>query len=70
MIQRACLDYLRNEPRRKPTPGEIYTRASRLMPKPQIVPPQEPERIRVSAENAAEILARAGFAAKRFGGAS
>lgn len=33
-IEKACLQYLRDEPRRKPTPGEIFTRASKAERKP------------------------------------
>lgn len=36
-IQRACIQYQRDEPRRKPTPGAIYQLARALMPKPQVV---------------------------------
>ncbi len=34
LIQRACVQYQREEPRRRPTPGAIYEIASRMMPKP------------------------------------
>lgn len=33
-IEQACIKYLQEEPRRKPTPGEIYQRATALMPEP------------------------------------
>jgi hypothetical protein len=39
-IQRACIQYQRDEPRRKPTPGAIYETARALMPKPMPVPRQ------------------------------
>lgn len=66
VLQQACLQYLREQPRRKPTPGEIYRMAQALMPKPQVVREPEPERGEpCSKEAAAEILQRAGFAPKR-----
>jgi hypothetical protein len=34
-IQRACVQYQREEPRRKPTPGAIYALARDIMPKPR-----------------------------------
>jgi hypothetical protein len=36
-IQKACIQYQRDEPRKKPTPGAIYQIARALMPRPQIV---------------------------------
>ncbi len=36
-IQRACLKYLRTEPRRKPTAGAIYQMARDLIPSPKVV---------------------------------
>lgn len=71
-IQAACLRYMRDEPRRKPTPGAIYAMAHESMPKPRVVfnrapePIQEPERI--SRERAAEIMAEVGFAVKKMKG--
>lgn len=38
-IQKACVQYQRDEPRRKPTPGAVYEIARALMPKPRILPP-------------------------------
>jgi hypothetical protein len=70
-IQKACLRYMREEPRRRPTPGTIYHFAAEEMPKPRLVEPSQPappERDRVSAEAAARILADAGFAPKRMPG--
>ena len=69
-IQRACIQYQQDEPRRKPTPGAIYQLAKSYMPKPALVPRPEPERTepRVTKEQADAILAGAGFAPKRFGG--
>lgn len=68
-IQRACIQYQRDEPRRKPTPGAIYDIARRMIPKPVVVPDPEPERTepRVSAEAANEIMRKAGFLPKRMG---
>jgi hypothetical protein len=69
-ISKACMAYLRQEPRRKPTPGAIYALAREYMPKPVIVakPQQaEPERERMTAERAAEIMAEVGFRPKRMG---
>lgn len=72
-IDRACIAYLRDEPRRRPTPGDIYQRARALMPLPKVVPKPEPlpgpERERVSAEAAERIMRDAGIPIKRFGGA-
>lgn len=69
-IQRACIRYQREEPRRKPTPGAIYDLAKRIMPQPQrvIMPnPPRPEP-RVSGEAANEIMEKVGFKPKKFGG--
>lgn len=63
-IQRACVRYQRDEPRRKPTPGAIYQIAKRMMPQPDPVRyecPPEPERERISPDAANAILAKAGF---------
>lgn len=67
-IQRACIQYQRDEPRRKPTPGAIYQLARELMPRPQVIhdAPPEPERAPpCSREAAAEIMAKAGFCPKK-----
>ena len=40
-VQRACIQYQRDEPRRKPTPGAIYQLARAAMPKPEIVRPRD-----------------------------
>lgn len=60
-IQLACIQYQRDEPRRKPTPGAIYQTTMALMPKPAAVPRQlektpEPKRISVSMERRREII--------------
>lgn len=36
-IQKACVQYQRDEPRRKPTPGAVYEIARKLMPTPKVV---------------------------------
>lgn len=65
-IQRACIQYQRDEPRRKPTPGAVYQIARALMPKPAPVPREEPPRDPpCTPEAAAEIMERAGFAVRR-----
>lgn len=67
-VQRACQQYLREQPSRKPTPGAIYQIARKLMPAPRVVETPEPERKRIDAQTAARIMADAGFNPKRFGG--
>lgn len=70
-IGKACMAFLRQEPRRKPTPGAIYAMAREYVPKPVIVAKPdkpEPERQRMSAARAAEIMAEVGFRPKRMGG--
>lgn len=73
-IHAACLRYMRDEPRRKPTPGAIYALARDAIPKPRIIhrapPPVEDATPRCTAEQAAQIMEKAGFRAKRFGGTS
>lgn len=65
-IQRACIVYQRDEPRRKPTPGAIYNIARDLMPAPRRVSTPEVERDPpCTAEAASEIMAKAGFRPKR-----
>jgi hypothetical protein len=71
-IAKACTAYLRQEPRRKPTPGAIYAMARDFIPRPVVVASAQVAEVqrppRVSAERAAEILAEAGFRPKKFGG--
>jgi len=72
-IAKACMAYLRSEPRRKPSPGAIYALARDYMPRPTVVhraPEPEPVRERMTAERAAEIMAEVGFRPQKFGGAS
>jgi hypothetical protein len=70
-IQKACIQYQREEPRRKPTPGAIYALAREAMPRPQLVrqqPAPEPERPEPTAEErarVAEYVKQAGFAVRR-----
>ena len=57
-IHRACIQYQRNEPRRKPTPGAIYKLAISMMPKPKPAPKQiTAPRRRVTAEQVRAIMA-------------
>ena len=75
VIQKACVQYQRDEPRRKPTPGAVYEIALRLMPRPSVVSSggltdMRPVEDRCTPEAAAEILARAGYAPKRMPGAA
>lgn len=70
-IQKACVRYQRDEPRRKPTPGAIYQLAREMMPRPAVVP-QPPvaavERDRCDPAIAQAICEAAGYAPKKFGG--
>lgn len=70
IIQRACINYQREYPRRKPTPGAVYEIAKRMMPAPPPVrinhlSDMRPVGERVTAEAANAILERAGFKAKK-----
>jgi hypothetical protein len=67
-IQKAAIQFQRDEPKRKPTPAAIYALAKVFIPKPVRVETPEPVRERVTAERAAQIMAEAGFRPKRFGG--
>lgn len=63
-IQRACIEYQREEPRRKPTPGAVYQLARRLMPSPRVVPQAEepePRRKPASFEDRQRIAAEMGL---------
>jgi len=65
-VQRACIQYQRDEPRKRPTPGAVYQIARALMPKPRIAQPSpEPERTPATPEQAAAILEAAGFKVNR-----
>lgn len=64
-IDRACIRYLREEPKRKPTPGAIYALAVEMMPRPSLVrvaaepAPPEPS----PAQKDADLQKRRDFAA-------
>ena len=51
-IQKACIQYQRDEPRRKPTPGAIYQVARAMMPRPVTVSDARPM---TAEENAAYL---------------
>jgi hypothetical protein len=68
-LQWACVQYQRDEPRRKPTPGAIYKLARGRMPKTRLVVDPEPEREPpATAEQAQAICEEYGYSPKRFGG--
>lgn len=68
-IARACLDHLRECPRARPTPGDIYRRvmelraheAKRTAASNRVTLPSPPPRNAVTAERANEIVRAAGF---------
>lgn len=69
-IERACMDYLRDEPDRRPTPGRIRKRvlAKRAWAekyRAPVVQIEAPSRERVTPEAANAILAEAGFTPRR-----
>lgn len=70
-VQGACQAWVRDNSRRMPNEGDIRGiimahRSKRVAILPR--PDREPDRQRISAERAAEIVAEAGFAPRRFGG--
>ena len=71
-IQKACIKYQRDEPRRKPTPGAIYQIAREMIPRPSVVPsepmPEPAKEPRCDAAVAQAICEAAGFTPKKFGG--
>lgn len=71
-IAKACIQYQRDEPRRKPTPGAIYAIARGMMPRPKIVHQPQAEILdsepRCTPERAQEICEAAGYTPKKFGG--
>jgi hypothetical protein len=72
-IQNACVQYLRDEPRRKPTPGAILELTRAAAPPPRLIvshQPAPPKPERISAERANEIMNEVGFRPKNFGGFS
>jgi hypothetical protein len=72
VIHQACIRYLRDEPKRKPTPGAIYALCREMLPRPKTVPrlvvPEEARPPRVTAEQAERIMQEAGFRPRKFGG--
>ena len=62
-IEYACRTYLRNQPRRRPTPGDIRAAALNETARsaPMAIEAPEPRRDVVTPEAAARILAAAGF---------
>lgn len=72
-IQKACIQYQRDEPRRKPTPGAIYEIARNAMPRPKPVLQPAPAPLAdvdkpCDPKIAQALVEAAGFAPKRFGG--
>ncbi len=66
-IQTAAIRWMRENPNRKPTPGHIYDLARESLPKPKSVPkPPEPDRPKLSAERANQIMQEVGFRPKTF----
>lgn len=65
LLDKACIRYLTNQPRRRPTPGDILNMANGLRPKPdprRIPAPPEPDREpKVTAEAAERIMREHGF---------
>jgi len=71
LIQKAVVQHLANPKNHKPTPGEIRGIAQSLIPTPRLVavlPSPQPERRRVTAEEARQIMSERGFKPKKFGG--
>jgi len=69
-IERACLDYLRDEPDRRPTPGRIRQRVLAMREwaekyRAPVVQIEAPSRERVTREAANAILVEAGFRPRR-----
>lgn len=70
-LQKACIQYQRDEDRRKPTPGAIYRLAMEMMPRPKLAytaPPPPEREPRCDPEVAAAICKAAGYTPKTFGG--
>ena len=71
-INGACVDYLTDEPRRKPSPGAIVELARRLMPRPRLGTADDermalpkPERTMDELARSQQLLNAAGFTPKR-----
>ena len=71
-ITKACIQYQRDEARRKPTPGAIYQLALGFMPRPALVrqppAPEEPKEPPCDPDVAQALCEAAGYTPKRFGG--
>ena len=73
-VQEACIQYLRNEPRRKPTPGAILEMARMAMPAPAVVrnftaaPVLAPDRVVVTKDQREAIMEDVGFRPKQVRG--
>ena len=71
-VQQACVQYLRNEPRRRPTPGAILELARMAMPAPvivrQVVAMPEPKREVITKEQRDAIMQEVGFRPKQYRG--
>lgn len=73
-VQEACIQYLRNEPRRKPTPGAILEMARMAMPAPTVVrnfiaaPVLAPDRVVVTKDQREAIMEEVGFRPKQVRG--
>lgn len=71
-IQRAAIRFQQQFENKKPTPAAIYALTRELMPAPAVVPrqpqssPSDPDRKRVTKDEAAEIMKAAGFRPKTF----
>ena len=60
-IQKACIQFQRENGTRKPTPGAIYQAAQKFIIRPKPVEAPEPERKKISQEQASAILSEAGI---------
>lgn len=71
-VQQACVQYLRNEPRRRPTPGAILELARMAMPLPvivrHVVAMPEPKREVLTKEQREAIMQEVGFRPKQYRG--
>jgi hypothetical protein len=69
-IDKACIHYLREEPRRKPSPGAIYELAKKYMPArtkaPALAVPKHKKEPRCTAAAAQQIIKDAGFNLNQF----
>ena len=71
-VQQACVQYLRNEPRRRPTPGAILELARMAMPLPvivrRVVAMPEAKREVLTKEQREAIMQEVGFRPKQYRG--